>query len=185
MMNEKIHAALQNYVTSDELPRAIAELSQQIADAGYVKNDGSVPFTNPQTQAALPTDPSHLTNKAYVDNLLTKHLNANDPHKTLDAVKVLLTDYVKLSETYTSQNLYSKKEVDKLLEKFVKRDGSTGFINPQVGVDPSLPSHLATMRYVLLIMQNHKSEADPHDFIKTLRRFLSNYYTKSETYTKA
>ena len=185
MMNEKIHAALQNYVTSDELPQAIAELSQQIADAGYVKSDGSVPFTNPQTQAALPTNPSHLTNKAYVDNLLTKHLNANDPHKTLDAVKVLLTDYVKLSETYTSQNLYSKKEVDKLLEKFVKRDGSTGFINPQVGVDPSLPSHLATMRYVLLVMQNHKSEADPHDFIKTLRRFLSNYYTKSETYTKA
>jgi hypothetical protein len=185
MMNEKIHAALQNYVTSDELPRAIAELSQQIADAGYVKSDGSVPFTNPQTQAALPTDPSHLANKAYVDNLLTKHLNANDPHKTLDAVKVLLTDYVKLSETYTSQNLYSKKEVDKLLEKFVKRDGSTGFTNPQVGVDPSLPSHLATMRYVLLVMQNHKSEADPHDFIKTLRRFLSNYYTKSETYTKA
>lgn len=185
MMNEKIHAALQNYVTSDELPKAIAELSQQIADAGYVKSDGSVPFTNPQTQAALPTDPFHLANKAYVDNLLTKHLNASDPHKTLDAVKVLLTDYVKLSETYTSQNLYSKKEVDKLLEKFVKRDGSTGFTNPQVGVDPSLPSHLATMRYVLLVMQNHKSEADPHDFIKTLRRFLSNYYTKSETYTKA
>lgn len=185
MMSEEIYAALQNYVTSDQLPKAIAELSQQIADAGYVKSDGSVPFTNPQTQAALPTDPSHLTNKAYVDNLLTKHLNANDPHKTLDAVRVLLTDYVKLSETYTSQNLYSKKEVDKLLEKFVKRDGSTGFINPQVGVDPSLPSHLATMRYVQLVMQNHKGEADPHDFIKTLRRFLSNYYTKSETYTKA
>lgn len=185
MMDEEIYDALQNYVTSDQLPKAIAELSQQIADAGYVKSDGSVPFTNPQTQAALPTDPSHLTNKAYVDNLLTKHLNANDPHKTLDAVKVLLTDYVKLSETYTSQNLYSKKEVDKLLEKFVKRDGSTGFINPQIGVDPSLPSHLATMRYVQLVMQNHKGEADPHDFIKTLRRFLSNYYTKSETYTKA
>lgn len=185
MVNEKIHSALQSYVTSDELPQAITNLSDEIANAGYVKNDGSVPFTSPQTQSALPTQDYHLANKIYVDNSLTAHVNADDPHGTLAKVEVLLADYVKLADTYTSQNLYTKKEIASLLTEYVRRDGSLPFTNPQIGVDPSLPSHLATARYVNLVMQNHKSEADPHDFVATLKRYLSNYYTKSETYTKA
>ena len=185
MMNETIHAALRGYVTSDELPKAIESLGNEIAEAGYVKSDGSVPFTNPQSQSALPTQSYHLANKIYVDNLLTAHVNGNDPHNTLEQVRIILADYAKLSDTYTSAFLYTKKEVDQLLQGFVKRDGSTSFTNPQIGVDPSLPSHLATARYVQLLMQNHKCEEDAHDFISTLKRYLSNYYTKSETYTKA
>lgn len=185
MVQEKIHNALQGYVTSDELPKAIEELGQEIADAGYVRSDGSVPFTNPQSQSALPTLDEHLTNKSYVDNLLKAHVNANDPHHTIDQVKVILADYAKLSDTYTTSNLYSKKEINSLLSNYIKKDGSVPFTKPQIGVDPSLPSHLATSRYVQLVMQNHKSEADPHEFLSTLKRYLSNYYTKSETYTKA
>lgn len=185
MVNEKIHTALRGYVSSDELPKAIAALSDEIASAGYVKSDGSVPFTNPQSQSSLPTQDYHLANKIYVDNLLTAHVNGNDPHNTLEQVKVLLADYAKLSDTYTSVYLYTKKEIDQILSGYVKRDGSVGFTKPQVGVDPELPSHLATARYVQLVMQNHKCEQDPHDMLATIKRYLSNYYTKSETYTKA
>lgn len=185
MVQEKLNKALRNYVTSDELPRAIAELSTEIAEAGYVRSDGTVPFTNPQSQAALPTADFHLANKIYVDNLLKAHVNGNDPHNTLDKVRVLLADYAKLSDTYTTANLYSKKEMDSILLSVVKKDGSIPFTKPQIGVDPSLPSHLATARYVQLVMQNHTSETDPHEFLSTLKRYLTNYYTKSETYTKA
>ena len=184
-VNIAVAAALVGYVTSDELPSAIAELSDEIANAGYVRSDGTVPFTSAQTQAALPTSDYHLANKIYVDNALTAHVNADDPHGTLDQVEVLLANYAKLSDVYTSSNSYSRKEVDSLLSGYVKRDGSTAFTNPQVGVDPTLPSHLATQRYVKQVMDNHKSETDPHAFIATLKRYLSNYYTKSETYTKA
>lgn len=185
MVNEKIHDALQGYVTSSELPAAISELSQEIADAGYVKSDGSVPFTNPQTQSALPTSDYHLANKIYIDNLLKAHLNASDPHNIIDKVQTILAGYAKLSDTYTSTYLYTKSEIESLLTGYVKKDGSTAFTNPQVGVDPSLPSHLATARYVKLVMQNHESDADPHGFMTTLKAYLSNYYNKSETYTKA
>ena len=185
MVQRTIQAALQNYVTSDELPEAIAELSTEIANAGYVKSDGSVPFTNPQSQSSLPTLDEHLANKIYVDNLLKAHVNGNDPHKTLEQVRVLLADYAKLSDTYTSANLYTKRETNLILADYVRKDGSVPFTKPQIGVDPSLPSHLATARYVQLIMQNHNEELDPHSFLSTLRKYLSNYYTKSETYTKA
>lgn len=185
MMNRELQAALRNYVTSDELPKAIEALGNEIADAGYVKSDGSVPFTNPQSQSSLPTQNHHLTNKIYVDNLLTAHVNGNDPHKTLDQVRIILADYAKLSDVYVSSLLYTKKEIDQTLQGYVRRDGSTSFTKPQIGADPTMPSHLATARYVQLIMQNHKSEADPHDFVATLKKYLSNYYTKSETYTKA
>lgn len=185
MVQEKIHKALLDYVTSDELPEAIAALGQEIADAGYVKSNGTVPFINPQSQSSLPTLDEHLANKIYVDNLLKAHVNSNDPHKTLEQVRVLLADYAKLSDTYTSANLYTKRETNLILADYVRKDGSVPFSKPQIGVDPALPSHLATARYVQLVMQNHKCEADPHEFLSTLKRYLSNYYTKSETYTKA
>ncbi len=185
MVQEKIKASLQDYVTNDKLPKAIEALSTEIAEASYVKSDGTVPFLNPQSQSSLPTLDSHLTNKVYVDNLLKSHINSNDPHQTLDKVKLLLNDYAKLSDIHTTANLYSKKEIDALLCNFVKKDGSVPFLKPQLGVDPSLPSHLATARYVQLVMQNHKNEADPHEFLSTLKRYLSNYYSKSEVYTKS
>lgn len=185
MVNEKIHAALRGYVSSSDLPAQLEALSEQIAGEGYVKSNGTVPFTSPQSQSALPTENNHLTNKLYVDNLLTKHNNALDPHKTLEQVAVILADYAKLSETYKSSQLYTKREIDTLLNAFVKKDGSIPFTKPQIGVDPTVPSHLATARYVQLVMQNHKCEQDPHEFLATLKRYLSNYYTKSETYTKA
>lgn len=185
MVNEKIHYALEGYVTSDELPSAIEALSEEIASEGYVKSDGSVPFTSAQTQATLPTEDSHLANKIYVDNVMNTHLSKYDPHGTVEKVETILADYAKLSDVYTSSNLYTKKETDTLLKSYVKADGSVAFTAPQIGVDPSLPSHLSTMRYVSLVMQNHKSEEDPHGFVTTLKSYLSNYYTKSETYTKA
>lgn len=184
-IQEILKSILKNYVTSTELPQAISELTDEIANAGYVKSDGTVPFTNAQTQSALPTSDDHLTNKIYVDNLLKAHINANDPHKILDKISGLLAQYAKLSDVYTKQSTYQRKEIDCLLTNKVSKDGSIPFIKPQIGVDPTLPSHLATARYVQKVMQDHNNELDPHDFQSTLKRVLSNYYTKSETYTKA
>lgn len=185
MVNEKIHAALRDYVRMSDLPGKLEALSDQIASEGYVKSDGSVPFTAAQSHPALPTTGNHLTNKTYVDNLLTAHINALDPHKTLEQVKTILADYAKLSETYTTAFLYTKREIDSIVANLIKKDGTVPFTKPQIGVDPTLPSHLATQRYVNLVMQNHNCEQDPHGFLATLQRYLSNYYTKSETYTKA
>jgi hypothetical protein len=185
MVNEKIHAALRGYVPAEELPKALEDLGTKIAEAGYVRDDGSVPFTSPQSQTATPTKDQHLTTKIYVDSLLAAHNRANDPHGVFKKLELILADYAKASEVYKSSMLYKKNEVDALLNKYVKRDGSTAFTNPQIGVDPTLPSHLATSRFVRLIMQNHNCEADPHGIFATIKRYLSNYYTKSETYTKA
>lgn len=184
-MNEAIKKALQGYVSSADLPKALEAISQEIADAGYVKADGSVPFTGPQSQAALPVQDSHLANKLYVDTRFTSHIKEKDPHKILEQVNTILADYIKASETYNKTSLYTKQDINSLLSALVRKDGSVPFTKPQIGVDPQFPSHLATMRYVNLVMQNHNCEQDPHGFLATLKRFLSNYYTKSETYTKA
>lgn len=180
-----INTALRHYVSSAELPTVIASLRDEIAEAGYVRSDGSVPFINPQSQSSLPTLDEHLTNKAYVDNLLKAHERQSDPHKTLEKVKLLLADYVRLKDTYTVNELYSKRELDCKMNKFVKKDGSVPFISPQLGVDPTLPGHLVTLRHLNLLLENHKSELDPHGFLEILKTHLGNYYTKSETYTKA
>lgn len=184
-MNEAIKKALQNYVSTTDLPKAIEALSQTIANEGYVKADGSVPFTAPQSQTALPVQDSHLANKLYVDTRFTAHLREKDPHKILEQVETILADYIKASETYTKSSLYTKKEINTQIAELVRKDGTVPFTKPQIGVDPQFPSHLATMRYVNLVMQNHNTEQDPHGFMETLRKSLSNYYTKSETYTKA
>lgn len=185
MVQKEIRNALKSYVTQAELPAAINGISDEIVEAGYVRSDGTVPFTNVQSQSASPTKGQHLTNKNYVDTTLAKHVNSSDPHGTISKVKDLLANYVKLSDTYTTSSLYSKKELDALLAGYVKKDGSAPFTKPQIGCDPTTPSHLATSRYVQQIMQNHNDEADPHAFLATLNKYLANYYTKSEVYPKS
>lgn len=185
LLNSKLTEALKGYVTSEQLPAAVQELREEIEKELYVKADGSVPFTNPQSQSALPTKSAHLANRAYVDSVLLKHLASSDPHKIIDKVKVILADYVKSADVYAKSSLYNRNETDKKLASYVKADGTTPFTQPQMGKDPVVPGHLATGRYVKNVMEDHKAELDPHGFRETLRRNLSNYYTKSETYTKA
>lgn len=185
LIQNSLRTALSDYTTTSYIDGLIESLTEEIKEEGYVLNDGSIPFTNPQSQAALPTSEYHLTNKIYVDNLLTAHVNSSNPHKILDRVKQLLAGYVRTTDTYTTQNLYNKGEVDLLLNKYIKKDGSVPFTSPQMGVDPELPSHLTTKRYVQRLMYNHQNETDPHSFLSTLKNSLSNYYTKSEVYPKA
>lgn len=185
LIQDNLRTVLKEYSTTNDVKDLIGNLTEEIKEEGYVLSDGSVPFTSPQSQSSLPISEYHLTNKIYVDNLLKAHINSSDPHKTLDRVKQLLAGYVRTTDTYTTQNLYNKKEIDLLLRNYIKKDGSIPFVNPQIGVDPELPSHLTTMRYVQRVMYNHKNESDPHNFLSTLKRSLSNYYTKSEIYTKA
>lgn len=184
-INKLMKKALEGYVSQGDLPQLLQDFNNTLAEANYVKADGSVPFTSPQSQSALPTEDSHLANKLYVDTQLTQHKKAKDPHNILAQVTTLLADYIKASNTYSKESLFTKKEINSLIADLIRKDGTTPFQKPQLGVDPTFPGHLATMRYVLKIMTDHNAEQDPHDFQAILKQRLSNYYTKSETYTKA
>lgn len=185
MVNQVLREALKGYFTTEEIPQLVQSIMADFSPENYVKNDGSTPFLNPQSQSSLPTKDEHLANKLYVDNAIQTHKNEKDPHKILEQVQTILGSYRMVKDSYSKAEVYSAAEINTKLSGVVLKDGTTPFSKPQIGVDPTSPSHLATMRYVLKIMGDHNSEVDPHGFRAFLKSTLGNYYTKSETYTKA
>ena len=187
-ISSKIQEAVQQLLNMEDpygiLPQVVEMISLM------VKTDGSTPFTLPQSGADPQTD-SHLTTKKYVDQLLRDHLNTNDPHNILRQVQDLLQWYVKSSNVYTKDQVYTINEITRLLGSYIKNDGTTPFRKAQLGVDPELDSHLSTKRYVDKVMLEHKMEIDPHDFLTTLNNRLRVYakkqdiYDKTQTYSRA
>lgn len=177
-----IKEALQQHLNSEDPHGIIPQIENELI--GVVRQDGSTPFLNPQT-GVDPISEFHLTTKRFVQRLLNDHLLAEDPHKIIDKVQDILTNYVKLSQVYLKNQVYTTQEVDSKLSGFLKKDGTTPFVKPQLGVEPVIDSHLATKRYVDQVMWNHISDIDPHGFISLLNNRLANYYKKSETYSKA
>lgn len=101
-----------------------------------------------------------------VNDAVKAHLLAEDPHQILPEVSKLITDYV-------------------------RKDGTTPFTAPQVGVDPLLDSHLTTKRYVSNLLDSHLKKTDPHNVMDLVNEVLKSYalsknvYSKSEVYTKS
>lgn len=60
----------------------------------------------------------------------------------------MLEQYVKQSQVYFKNQLYTKNEIDQQSNKYLKGDGTTPFTKPQIGADPQIDSHLSTKRYV-------------------------------------
>lgn len=177
----KIRDAINQYLTMEDPHGILPQVREMIAD--MVKTDGSTPFIAPQ-KGVDPTKDQHLTTKKYVDTLLRKHLHAKDPHRILEEVAYMLAPYVKSSEVYNKDQVYTKQEVDNQSKDYIRNDGTTPFTKAQVGADPQIDSHLATKRYVDKELYAHKVDADPHGYLTLLNQRLGAYAKRKEVYDK-
>ena len=178
---EQITKAIQEHVNIED-PHGILPIVAGLI-SNMVKTDGSTPFISPQT-GVDPQSPQHLTTKKYVDQLIKQHIDTEDPHNILNQVQNYLQEYVKSSDVYTKDKLYTTDEIINLLKQYVKPDGSTPFTSAQIGIDPQIDSHLTTKRYVDKIMYTHKVESNPHNFLTILNDKLDTYAKKQDVYNK-
>lgn len=172
---------LDQYLGMEDPYGILPQVEEMIKD--MVKTDGSTQFTSPQS-GVNPTQSQHLTTKEYVDKQITQHINSDDPHGTLENVQSILQQYVKTSDIYDKSLIYTKQETDNALKNYIKQDGTTPFRKAQLGIDPSLDSHLATKRYVDKLLYNHVVQVDPHGFLEILNQRLSYYAKKNNVFDK-
>ena len=180
-VGRRIQEAVQEYLNMDD-PHGIIPLVSEMIE-NMVKTDGSTPFVAPQA-GIDPVSDNHLTTKKFVSRLLKEHINAEDPHEILPEVKDMLERYVKTSDIYSKSQLYTKEEINKKVEQYIRRDGTTPFTKAQVGADPTIDSHLTTKRYVDELLHKHLIEVDPHGFITVLNQRLSPYVKKKDVFDK-
>lgn len=180
-ISTSIREILNEYLSMEDPYGILPQVEEMIKD--MVKTDGSTPFTRPQT-GVTPTQSQHLATKDYIDKQITQHINADDPHGTLTDVENLLQQYVKTSEVYNKSSVYNKQETDNLFKDYIKNDGTTPFRKAQLGIDPSIDSHLTTKRYVDKILYNHVVSVDPHGFLEVLNQRLSYYAKKNNVFDK-
>lgn len=187
LLDRTIKEAFDKYLNMED-PHGILPTVEEMIE-GVVRNDGSTPFLAPQ-QGVDPVQDYHLATKRFVTKLLKEHVDAEDPHRILPIVEDMLEQYVKQSQVYFRNQLYTKNEIDQQSGQYIKRDGSTPFTKAQIGSDPQIDSHLATKRYVDAVMYKHLVDVDPHGFIAILNKRLASYaktsnvYDKSQTYSR-
>lgn len=186
-----VTTAVNKHLSVEDPHGTLDTVREMIAD--MAKTDGSTPFTSPQS-GVEPISDSHLTTKKFVTRLLNEHtrlVGPDDPHQILPEVRTILEKYVKSSDIFTKSQLYTKQDVDNLLKTFLKKDGSTPFTIAQIGVDPTIDSHLATKRYVDKTLYAHLVDVDPHRFLTILNQRLASYakianvYDKTQTYSRS
>ena len=186
-----VTTAVNKHLSVEDPHGTLNTVREMIAD--MAKTDGSTPFTSPQS-GVEPVSDSHLTTKKFVTRLLNEHtrlVGSDDPHQILPEVRTILEKYVKSSDIFTKSQLYTKQDVDNLLKTFLKKDGSTPFTIAQIGVDPTIDSHLATKRYVDKTLYAHLVDVDPHGFLTILNQRLASYakianvYDKTQTYSRS
>lgn len=173
---------LNDHLSQDDPHQIMPKVDSLIEN--LVRKDGTTPFTAPQT-GVNPISDFHLTTKKFVTDLLNSHLNKVDPHNVMALVEEALQAYVQTSQVYLKRELYTKKEVDRLFQPYVTKDGSVPFVRPQIGVTPILDNHLSTKKYVDEAIYSHLVSVDPHGFITILNQRLAKVYSKNETYSKA
>lgn len=187
LLDKTIKEAFDKYLNMDD-PHGILPTVEEMIE-GVVRNDGSTPFLAPQ-KGVDPVQDYHLATKRFVTKLLKDHIGSEDPHKILPEVEDMLEQYVKQSQVYFKNQLYTKNEIDQQSGKYIQKDGSTPFTKAQIGADPQIDSHLATKRYVDAIMYKHLVDVDPHGFILILNKRLASYakasnvYDKTQTYSR-
>lgn len=186
-LDESIKKAFEKYLNEEDPHGILPEVRQMIE--GFVRDDGSTPFTAPQ-RGVDPVQDFHLATKRFVTKILRDHINDDDPHRIIPQVEDMLEQYVKQADVYFKSQLYTKDEIDEQSSKYIKKDGSTPFTKAQIGADPQIDSHLATKRYVDKVIYNHLVDVDPHGFVALLNKRLalyaktSNVYDKSQTYSR-
>lgn len=180
-LSEAIKKAFEKYLGQDDPHGILPQVLDMIKD--FVKTDGSTPFKAPQS-GLDPLEDSHFTTKKYVTKTLKEHTTADDPHDILSKVQDILEKYVKTSDVYTKSQVYTQSEINKQLVDYVKKDGTTSFTKPQIGIDPQIDSHLATKRYIDKVLYQHLVDVDPHGFITILNNRLASYIKRSEVYDR-
>lgn len=187
LLDKAIKEAFDKYLNMED-PHGLLPTVEEMIE-GMVKNDGTTPFLVPQ-RGVDPIQDYHLATKRFVTNLLKEHVDSEDPHRILPEVEDMLEQYVKQSQVYFKDQLYTKNEIDQQSGKYLKGDGTTPFTRPQIGADPQIDSHLSTKRYVDQVMYKHLVDVDPHEFISILNKRLASYakannvYDKSQTYSR-
>ena len=190
-ISQAVKTAMSNHLSIDDPHGTLNTVTEMVKD--MVKTDGSTPFVAPQ-KGVEPISDSHLTTKKFVTRLINEHTRltgSDDPHQILPEVRTILEKYVKSSDIFTKSQLYTKQDIDKLLNAFIKKDGSTSFNIAQIGVDPTIDSHLATKRYVDKTLYAHLVDVDPHGFMTILNQRLASYakitnvYDKTQTYSRS
>ena len=186
-----VTTAVNKHLSVEDPHGTLDTVREMITD--MAKTDGSTPFTSPQS-GVEPVSDNHLTTKKFVTRLLKEHtrlVGSDDPHQILPEVRTILEKYVKSSDIFTKSQLYTKQDIDNLLKAFLKKDGSTPFTIAQIGVDPTIDSHLATKRYVDKTLYAHLVDVDPHGFLTILNQRLASYakianvYDKTQTYSRS
>lgn len=180
-LSEALKTAFEKYLGQDDPHGILPKVTEMIKS--FVKEDGSTPFTAPQL-GVDPIQDLHLVTKRFVNQLLKDHINSEDPHEILPEVKDLLERYVKVSDIYQKSQLYTKQEIDSQALAYLRKDGSTSFTKPQIGIDPQIDSHLATKRYVDKVLYQHLVDVDPHKFLSILNNRLGAYIKRAEVYDK-
>lgn len=181
-IQQAVKQSMDTHLATDDPHNILPQIEGKFE--GLVKQDGTMPFTAPQT-GVNPVSDFHLTTKRFVTDLLNSHLAKTDPHNIIPLVEEILKVYVTVDQIYKKAELYTKSEVDKLVNNCIKSDGSVAFLRPQLGVTPKADNHLSTKKYVDDVMFNHLVDADPHGFLSLLNQRLNNYFKKSETYSRA
>lgn len=187
LLDKTIKEAFDKHLNMED-PHGILPTVEEMIE-GMVKSDGTTPFLMPQ-RGVDPVQDYHLATKRFVTKLLKEHIDSEDPHRILPEVEDILEQYVKQSQVYFKDQLYTKNEIDQRNNQYIKGDGTTPFTRPQVGADPQIDSHLSTKRYVDQIMYKHLVDVDPHGFISILNKRLASYakannvYDKTQTYSR-
>lgn len=179
---EAVKTSMDTHLATEDPHNIIPTIESKLE--GFVKEDGTTPFLAPQTGVDPLTD-FHLTTKRFVTALMDSHLAKTDPHNIIPLVEEILKVYVTTDQIYRKVELYTREQVDDLIKNFVRRDGTTAFLKPQLGVTPVADGHLSTKKYVDDVMFKHLVDADPHGFVTLLNQRLNNYFRKTETYSRA
>jgi hypothetical protein len=179
---EAVKTSMDTHLATEDPHNIIPTIESKLE--GFVKEDGTTPFLAPQTGVDPLTD-FHLTTKRFVTALMDSHLAKTDPHNIIPLVEEILKVYVTTDQIYRKVELYTREQVDDLIKNFVRRDGTTAFLKPQLGVTPVADGHLSTKKYVDDVMFKHLVDADPHGFVTLLNQRLNNYFRKTEIYSRA
>ena len=164
-LSETTKKVIEEHLSMEDPHGIIPEVEGMIEN--MVKVDGSTPFIFPQAGIDPEAD-NHLTTKKFVSRLLKNHINTDDPHHLLPQVIRILQDYPKKNQVYSKSQVYTKDEIEQKDGKFIKKDGTVPFTKPQVGIDPTIDSHLVTKRYADNLLRNHLIQVDPHGFFTIL-----------------
>lgn len=163
--------------------------SEAPSEDGGTIDEKALARSNLEVYSKVETDDSV---QQAIEEELNAHINANDPHRDRAYTDSCIQN---TSNNFTTQldNLRTSLErlinnvqntlvnnyaLSSQLNDFVKKDGSTPFINPQKGVDPTSKQHLATKNYVDRVADPKIREYLNSEEFETLLNQVVNSFTQ-------